>query len=128
MSSRLRGEKSGSRRYGMKKIEAIIQPGKFNEVTAALEEAGYPGLTVTEVQGHGKQKGLTQNWLGRKIKIPKIPKMKLEIVLPDPEAEKIMKAILQAARTGQTGDGKIFVHRVEQAYRIRDGAQGDEVV
>ncbi len=112
----------------MKKIEAIIQPGKVDEVIAALDAAGYPGLTLTEVKGHGKQKGVTQNWLGRMIKTDLIPKMKLEVVALDEEAEKLVKAILEAAKTGKTGDGKIFVRKVDQAYRIRDGAQGDEVI
>ena len=112
----------------MKKIEAIIQPGKFDDVRAALAEADYPGVTITEVKGHGKQKGITHNWLGKKFKTELIEKIKLEIVVPDGQVEKLAKAILEAARTGQTGDGKIFVHRIDQAYKISSGEEGDTVV
>ncbi len=112
----------------MKKIEAIIQPGKFDEVSAALGEAGYPGITISEVKGHGKQKGITHNWLGKKFKTELIEKIRLEIVVVDSEAEKIIQAILAAAKTGKTGDGKIFVHRIDQAYKISSGEEGDGVV
>ncbi len=112
----------------MKKIEAIIQPSAFERVKEALEEADYPGITITEVRGHGKQMGVTQNWLGRAIKVDTLPKMKLEIVAVDEEGERIIQTILQSARTGKKGDGKIFVHRVEQAYKISSGEEGDAVV
>ncbi len=112
----------------MTKIEAIIQPGKFEEVRAALAEAGYPGITITEVKGHGKQKGIEHNWFGKKFKTELIDKIKLEIVVVDDLAEKMVKAILESARTGKTGDGKIFVHRIEQAYKISSGEEGDTVV
>jgi nitrogen regulatory protein P-II 1 len=112
----------------MTKIEAIIQPGKFSDVRAALEGAGYPGITITEVKGHGKQKGITHNWFGKKFKTELIGKIKLEIVVVDDVAEKIVKAILVSAQTGQTGDGKIFVHRINQAYKISSGEEGDVVV
>ena len=109
----------------MKKIEAIIQPGKCDEVVAALEGSGYRGITVTEVQGHGKQKGITQNWLGRKIKIEMLPKMKLEMVVLDGEVEQIVRSVIASAKTGRTGDGKIFVYPIEQAYRISSGEEGE---
>ncbi|SRR5665213_872245 len=112
----------------MKKIEAIIQPKKFEDVRDSLELAGYPGITITEVRGHGKQKGITHSWFGKKFKTELIGKLKLEIVVADSEAEKIVKAILEAAHTGQTGDGKIFIHRVEKAYKISSGEEGDGVV
>ena len=112
----------------MKKIEAIIQPAAFERVKAALEAADYPGITITEVKGHGKQMGLTQNWLGRSIKVDTLPKMKLEIVVVDVEGERIIRTILESARTGIKGDGKIFVHRIEQAYKISSGESGDSVV
>ena len=112
----------------MKKIEAIIQPYKFDDVRAALAEAGYPGITLTEVKGHGKQKGVTKSFFGKKVTTNVLPKLKLEIVVTDAEAAKIVKAILQSASTGQTGDGKIFVKRVEQAYRISSGEEGDSAV
>lgn len=109
----------------MKKIEAILQPGKFEQVRAALEAANYPGITLTEVRGHGKQKGVTHNWLGKMFKTELVEKLKLEIVVPDGTAEKIVGAILESARTGQTGDGKIFVVPVEKAYTISSGAEDD---
>ncbi len=114
--------------YGMKKIEAIIQPAAFERVKEALEAADYPGITITEVKGHGKQMGLTQNWMGRSIKVDTLPKMKLEIVAMDEEGEKIIQTILQSAWTGKKGDGKVFVHRIEQAYKISSGESGDSVV
>ena len=112
----------------MKKIEAIIQPAKFDEVRGALEEAGYPGITITEVKGHGKQKGLTKSFFGKKVKIEILPKLKLEIVAPDPDIGKLVKTIQASASTGQTGDGKIFVYKIDQAYKISSGEEGDGVV
>jgi nitrogen regulatory protein P-II 1 len=112
----------------MKKIEAIIQPGRFDEVRAALEEAGYPGITVSEVKGHGKQKGLTKSFFGKDVTVSVLPKMKLEIVVTDGEADKTLKAILNGASTGRTGDGKIFVVKIEKAYKISNGEEGDAVV
>lgn len=114
--------------FEMKKIEAIIQPSAFERVKEALEEADYPGITITEVKGHGKQMGLTQNWLGRSIRVDTLPKMKLEIVAKDEEGEKIIQTILQSAWSGKKGDGKVFVHRIEQAYKISSGETGDSVV
>lgn len=112
----------------MRKIEAIIQPPKFGEVRAALEAAGYPGITLTEVKGHGKQKGLTKSFFGKKYKIEILQKLKLEIVVPDSEVDKIVKAILESATTGQTGDGKIFVYKIDEAYKISSGEEGDAAV
>ncbi len=112
----------------MKKIEAIIQPSAFERVKAALEEASYPGITITEVKGHGKQMGVTQNWLGRSIKVDTLPKMKLEIVVRDEERAEIVKTILESAWTGKKGDGKIFVYQIERAYKISSGEEGDSAV
>ncbi len=112
----------------MKKIEAIIQPEKFEEVRVALERVGYPGITITEVKGHGKQKGLTKSFFGKKYKIEILRKLKLEIVTIDPEVEKTVKAILESAVTGEEGDGKIFVYRIEKAYKISGGDEDDAVV
>jgi nitrogen regulatory protein P-II 1 len=112
----------------MKKIEAIIRPEKFEEVKAALEEAGYGGITVTEVEGHGKQKGITQQWRGRKYKVELLPKLKLEIVTTSKDAPKLLKAILKSGSTGQVGDGKIFVSGIEEAYKISSGEEGEKVV
>src|ERR1035441_9489077 len=112
----------------MMKIEAIIRPVKFEEVKAALAEAGYGGITVTEVEGHGTQKGFTTVWRGREYKVDLLPKIKLEIVCPDKEAEKLVRAILKSGWTGQAGDGKIFVYDIGQAYRISSGEEGDKVL
>jgi len=112
----------------MKKIEAIIRPDKFEDVKAALKEAGYGGLTVTEVEGHGLQKGLTQQWRGRQYKVELLPKVKLEIVCPDREKDKIVRAIMESAQTGQVGDGKVFVYDIAEAYRISSGESGETVV
>src|SRR5580698_5162247 len=112
----------------MKKIEAIIRPVKFDDVKAALAEAGYGGVTVTEVEGHGTQKGFTQVWRGREYKVDLLPKIKLEIVCPDKEAPKLIRAILKSAQTGQVGDGKIFVYDIVEAYRISSGEGGENVL
>jgi nitrogen regulatory protein P-II 1 len=112
----------------VKKLEAIIRPDKFESVKVALEEAGYTGVTVTQVEGHGKQKGLAQQFRGWKYKVEFLPKLKLEIVTTDQDAGKLVKAILKSANTGQTGDGKVFVYRVEEAYRISSGEEGDKAV
>jgi nitrogen regulatory protein P-II 1 len=112
----------------MKKIEAIIRPVKFEDVKAALAETGYGGITVTEVEGHGTQKGFKQVWRGREYKVDLLPKIKLEIVCPDKEAPKLIKAILKSAWTGQAGDGKIFVYDIVEAYRISSGEGGENVL
>jgi nitrogen regulatory protein P-II 1 len=112
----------------VKKIEAIIRPDKFDSVKKALEEAGYTGVTLTEVEGHGKQKGLSQQFRGYKYKVEFLPKLKLEIVAPDTDIEKLVKAILTSASTGQVGDGKIFVYAIEEAYRISSGEKGSNAV
>jgi nitrogen regulatory protein P-II 1 len=112
----------------MKKIEAIIRPVKFDEVKAALAEAGYGGVTVTEVEGHGTQKGFTQVWRGREYKVELLPKIKLEIVCPAKDADKIVKAIMRSAHTGQVGDGKIFVYEIAEAYRISSGEEGERAL
>lgn len=112
----------------MKKIEAIIRPDKFDHVKKALEEAGYTGVTLTEVEGHGKQKGLAQEFRGYKYKVEFLPKLKLEIVANDGEVDKLVKAIMASASTGQVGDGKIFVYSIEQAYRISSKEEGEKAV
>jgi len=112
----------------MKKIEAIIQPDRFEMVRAALESVGYPGITVTEVKGHGKQKGVTKSFFGKSYKIEVLPKLKLEIVATDAQAGKIVSAVLESARTGRTGDGKVFVRRIEKAYTISSGEEDDVAV
>jgi nitrogen regulatory protein P-II 1 len=112
----------------MQKIEAIIQPKKWEDVRAALAQVGYPGVTLSEVKGHGKQMGIKQGFLGREVRIGMIPKIKLEIFASDGETQRIVDAIRESARTGKTGDGKIFVHPIEEAYRISSGESGEESV
>ncbi len=108
----------------MKKIEAIIRPESLEPVRNALDEMGYPGMTITEVKGHGKQKGKEQVWRGREYKVEFLPKLKIEIVVLDEDADRIVSAIVREARTGNIGDGKIFVYNVEDAVRIRTGEAG----
>ena len=114
----------------MKKIEAIVRPEKVDEVRGALDKAGYPGVTITEVEGHGKQKGVTRQWRGESYKVDLLPKVKLEIVVHDGDMEKILQAIAKAAKTngGAVGDGKIFVTTVQEALRIRTGERGDAAI
>ncbi|OGB89781.1 transcriptional regulator [candidate division WOR-1 bacterium RIFCSPHIGHO2_01_FULL_53_15] len=109
----------------MQKIEAIIRFEKLEEVKVALESIGYPGLTVTEVEGHGKQKGIVQQWRGEKYRVDLVPKIKIEIVVRDSEAAKIVDTVVKVARTGSVGDGKIFVSPVGEVYRIRTGEKGE---
>ena len=109
----------------MKKIEAIIRPEKLEDVRKVLEKHGYPGIMITEIEGHGKQKGIVQQWRGESYKIDLLPKIKLEIVTSDKDADKIIQAISDSAKTGAVGDGKIFVSDVSDAVRIRTGEKGD---
>lgn len=108
----------------MKKIEAIIRPFKLDEVKEALTEEGIKGLTITEVRGYGRQKGHTETYRGSEYRIEFIPKIKIEVVVDDSKAEKVIDAILNAAKTGQVGDGKIFIYNVEDAIRIRTEESG----
>ena len=112
----------------MKKIEAIIRPEKIDEVKRALEASGYPGITITQVEGHGKQKGVTQQWRGEIYKVDLLSKTKVEIVAADKDQEKIVSAIQKAAGTGNVGDGKIFVSNVDDVIRIRTGERGDKAI
>jgi nitrogen regulatory protein P-II 1 len=108
----------------MKKIEAIIRPFKLDEVKEALTEVGIKGLTITEVRGYGRQKGHTETYRGSEYRIEFIPKIKIEVVVDASISEKVIDAILKAAKTGQVGDGKIFVYDVEDAIRIRTEESG----
>ncbi len=112
----------------MKKIEAIIRPEKLTDVKEALQELGYPGMTITDVKGHGKQKGLTQQWRGREYKVDFLPKTKVEVVVIDEDVSDTLRAIVKAARIGETGDGKIFVLPVENAVRVRTGDEGHNAI
>ena len=112
----------------MKKIEAIIKPFKLDEVREALSEIGVSGLTVTEVKGFGRQKGHTELYRGAEYVVDFLPKVKIEIVVPDDAVDNAIDSIVKAARTGKIGDGKIFVSSVEQVVRIRTGETGEAAV
>ena len=112
----------------MKKIEAIIKPFKLEEVKQALSEVGVEGMTVTEVKGFGRQKGHTEIYRGSEYTVDFLPKIKLEIVLPDDAVQGAVTAIINAAKTGKIGDGKIFVSQVSEAIRIRTEEKGDSAV
>jgi len=112
----------------MKKIEAVIKPFKLDEVKDALNEIGIQGMTVTEVKGFGRQKGHTELYRGAEYVVDFIPKIKIEIVISDGLAEKVVKTIEQVAKTGKIGDGKIFVYSVDEAVRIRTGERGETAV
>jgi nitrogen regulatory protein PII len=112
----------------MKKIEAIIKPFKLDEVREALSALGVTGLTVTEVKGFGRQKGHTELYRGAEYVVDFIPKVKVELVVPDSLAEQTMETIVKGARTGKIGDGKIFVSSVEQVVRIRTGETGEAAI
>ncbi len=109
----------------MKKIEAIIQPFKLDAVKEALKGLGVAGMTVTEVKGHGRQKGHTEIYRGQEYVVDLLPKMKIEAVLSDGQVEDAVQAIAGAARTGRIGDGKIFVYDVVEAVRIRNDERGE---
>jgi nitrogen regulatory protein P-II 1 len=109
----------------MTKIEAIIQTSKLDTVKDALHEIGVEGMTVLEVRGHGRQKGHTEFYRGREYTVELIPKLKLEIVVPDGIVEKAVQAIVASARTGQIGDGKIFLTKMTDAIRIRNDERGE---
>jgi nitrogen regulatory protein PII len=112
----------------MKKIEAIIKPFKLEEVKDALAEIGVQGMTITEVKGFGRQKGHTEIYRGSEYTVDFLPKLKMEIVLPDDKVDGSVAAILKAARTGKIGDGKIFVLPMEHALRIRTEEAGEQAV
>ncbi|MFN3543807.1 MAG: P-II family nitrogen regulator [Thiobacillus sp.] len=112
----------------MKKIEAIIKPFKLDEVREALSEIGVTGLTVTEVKGFGRQKGHTELYRGAEYVVDFLPKVKVEVVVPDSLVERATESIISAARTGKIGDGKIFVMPVEQVVRIRTGESGEAAI
>ena len=112
----------------MKKIEAIIKPFKLDEVKEALQEAGIQGITVTEVKGHGRQKGHTELYRGAEYVVDFLPKLKLEVAVADERASEAVDAIVRAARTGRIGDGKIFVSPLDDVIRIRTGETGPEAL
>ncbi len=112
----------------MKKVEAIIKPFKLDEVKEKLNELGVQGITVTEVKGFGRQKGHTELYRGAEYVVDFLPKIKMEMVLPDSKVDDVVNFIVQTAQTGRIGDGKIFVINIEEAVRIRTGERGDDAI
>jgi nitrogen regulatory protein P-II 1 len=112
----------------MKKIEAIIQPFKIDEVKQALMAIGIDGMTISEVRGHGRQKGHKEVYRGQEYNVDLLPKVKVEMVVPSERSEEIVQALSTAARTGKIGDGKIFIYDVAEAVRIRNGDRGDSAL
>lgn len=108
----------------MHKIEAVIQPSKLDAVKDALLEVGIEGMTILEARGHGRQKGHTEFYRGREYTVDLLPKIKLEMVIPDELVEKAVQAIQSSARTGKIGDGKIFISKIDEAIRIRNDERG----
>jgi nitrogen regulatory protein P-II 1 len=109
----------------MTKLEAIIRPNKFEQVKDAVAALGVQGMTVSEVRGHGRQKGQTENYRGREYDISLLPKLKVEIVLEDKLVDAVIEAIIKNAVTGEIGDGKIFLYKAEDAIRIRNRERGE---
>jgi nitrogen regulatory protein P-II 1 len=112
-------------KFAMKKIEAIVQPSRFDAVKDALHEVGVEGMTVSEVRGHGRQKGHTEVYRGSEYTVDLLPKVKVEMVVSDALVSSAVQAILRAAKTGKIGDGKIFVTQVDEAIRIRNEDRGE---
>jgi nitrogen regulatory protein PII len=112
----------------MRKIECIIRPHKLDDVKSALDEIGIHGMTVTEVRGCGRQKGHTEHYRGSEYTIDFLPKVKLEVVVPEELTEKVIAAVTQVAKTGKFGDGKIFVFPIAEVIRIRTGETGEQAI
>ena len=112
----------------MKKIEAVIKPFKLEDVKEALREAGVQGMTAIEVKGFGRQKGHTEHYRGAEYTVDFVPKVKIEVIVPDALAARVVEVIVASARTGKIGDGKIFVLPVDDAIRIRTGERGEEAL
>jgi nitrogen regulatory protein P-II 1 len=112
----------------MKKVEAIIQPFKFEDVKDALKGIGVDGMTVSDVRGHGRQKGHKEVYRGQEYEVDLLPKVKLELVVPDERLEDVVNAVAKSSRTGKIGDGKIFVYDVAQAIRIRNDERGESAL
>lgn len=112
----------------MKKIEAIIRPFRIDDVREALAEIGVKGMTLTEVKGYGRQKGHKELYRGSEYQIDFLPKIKIEVIVSDVMADKVVDTIMNAARTGQVGDGKIFVYPVDDVIRVRTGESGEEAL
>lgn len=122
------GSRHGLGLFAMKKIEAIIKPFKLDEVKEALHEVGVSGITVTEAKGFGRQKGHTELYRGAEYVVDFLPKVKLEVVVDDSVADRVVEAISAAAQTGRIGDGKIFISNIEGAVRIRTGERDSDAI
>jgi nitrogen regulatory protein P-II 1 len=112
----------------VKKLEAIVQPFKLDDVKDALVAIGVDGMTISEVRGHGRQKGHSEMYRGQEYNVDLLPKVKVEVVIADARAEEVLTTLAAAARTGKIGDGKVFVYEVAQAIRIRNGDRGDAAI
>ncbi len=112
----------------MKKIEAVIQPHKLDEVKDALTKIGVDGMTISEVRGHGRQKGHTEVYRGAEYRVDLLPKVKLEVFIPNPRVDQVVEVLTTAARSGKIGDGKIFISSVDDAIRIRNGDRGESAL
>ena len=113
----------------MKQIKAVIKPEVFEKVKEALKKSGCNGIMVTEIEGHGQQGGIQQQWRGEKYEVDLLPKISIDLVVKDCDADKVIKAIIASARIGgDKGEGKIFVYNVEQVIRIRTGEEGDAAI
>jgi nitrogen regulatory protein P-II 1 len=112
----------------MKKIEAIVRPTKLEEVKTSLEDAGFSSLTIVDVKGRGQQKGIIQQWRGQEYRVDTLPKVKIELTVIDEDVDKAIDIILSSARTGNIGDGKIFVLPVEKVVRIRTGERDGKAI
>ena len=114
--------------YFMKKIEAIIRPEKFDIIKDALTEKGYGGMSVSEMKGHGNQKGVSEIWRGKRYQVDMLPKIKIELVVSDDALDQVVQTIISESQTGSIGDGKIFVSEISNVFRIRTGEQGDAAI
>lgn len=112
----------------MKKIEAIIRPERLPYLKAALEEMGYPGMTIAEVKGHGNQRGITEQWRGRQFKVDFLPKTYVLLIVDDSHAEQVVTAICENAGTGEIGDGKIFISTIDDVVRVRTRERGTTAI
>ena len=112
----------------MKKVEAVIRPTKLDEVKEALSDIGIAGMTVTDVRGYGRQRGRTEKYRGNTYVVNLLPKVKIEFVVPDDRADEVVEVVLEAAHTGEVGDGTVFVSHVEESIRIRTGERGDSAL
>jgi nitrogen regulatory protein P-II 1 len=112
----------------VKKIEAIIQPFKFDDVKEAMKAIGIDGMTVSEVRGHGRQKGHKEVYRGQEYEVDLLPKVKLEMVIPDARLDEVVQQLVRSARTGKIGDGKLFVYDVAEAVRIRNDDRGESAL